>query len=366
MRILLNAANLSTGGGLSTGGALIQNWLQRADVLRVLASPELAGFLTDLGIPESSWIQVRQRPGRSLAARWAFRTLADETVRTFQPDIVFTVFGPPLWRPRAPHVCGFANGLYLPKEPIRTDNSAHSRLQTLSHQIRRALLFRSLRTDTDAIWVETETVRQQLQRLLPGKPIFVVPNELPDAFKQTAFELKPAVQQPLRILMPAAGYPHKNFALLRSLLALPDASNMQFSVTLHPQDFNRFFPDYPKPHNLGFLPADQLPKAYENADVIFAPSLAEIYSATWLEAMAAKRPLVCADIPEARDLCDNAALYFSGSSASEALAVLNSLRSDPVLLAIQVRNGIARLQDLTPVVSRPEALYRLLSQTLAL
>jgi glycosyltransferase involved in cell wall biosynthesis len=364
MRILLNAANLSTGGGLHIGSTIIQSWLQRSSTLLILASPELTHLLRDARLPDQHWIAVPERPGRSLLARQAFRKLADQTVRQFQPDSVFTVFGPPLWRPPVPHLCGFANGLYLPEQPVSPYGTKNTWLQRRRHQIRRKLLFSSLQHDTDALWVETENARQQLQALLPAKPIFVVPNEVPEAFEATVFHVKETVSTPLRVLLPAAGYSHKNFALLRVLLTLPEAHEMQFLVTLPPADFDRLFPDDPKPRNLGFLSAAELPHAYRQADVIFAPSLAEIYSATWLEAMAARRPLVCADIPEARDLCGNAALYFDGSDPRQALSVLKSLKSNPVLRVTQVRNGQSRLQALTPTYSRSDVLYQLLAQTL--
>src|SRR5688572_11945307 len=37
-------------------------------------------------------------------ARWLARRLEDE----FNPDVVYTIFGPSYWLPKAPHVIGFA------------------------------------------------------------------------------------------------------------------------------------------------------------------------------------------------------------------------------------------------------------------
>lgn len=366
MRILIHAANLTSGGGLAIGMEIIRAWLARDVPLFVLASPPIAAFLEQEGFPGKNWICIPHSPGSSLRAGADFRKIARRAEAFFRPDRVFTIFGPPLWRPRALHVCGFANGLYFPTKPVLAYGEAPDFRKTLLHRIRRWLVFRSMKKDTDLIWVETEAARGKLSGLIRDKAIQVVSNELSAAFKGRYFPEKAVSERPCRVLMVAADYPHKNFSLLRALLRLPDISgNFIFQTTLPGDSFNQYFPETASVQNLGSLSSQALAAAYADADIIFCPSRAEIFSATWIEAMAARRPLLCADIAAARALCGNAALYFEDNQPAAAAQALQKLAESRALQNTLIQNGLRRLTEIRPTTSRTDRLYELLTQMAA-
>lgn len=360
MRILIHAANLTTGGGLSIGKELLRAWIQKKDAtLLVLASPPVALFLEAEKVDAKSWKIIPYSPGSSLRASRFFRRKAQEAEHNFRPDVVFTIFGPPLWKPRAPHLCGFANGLFFPKNPVLAFGRKASFRNTLRHRIRRWLVFRSMQHDTDAIWVETEAAREKLLALVGRKEIFVVANELTKAFKDAVFEAKEAPEGKWKILMLAADYPHKNFSLLRAVLRLA-GNDFLFQTTLPAVTFQEQSGNVENVENLETVLGADLIAAYRNADAIFCPSVAEIFSATWIEAMAAKRPLLCADIPEARQICGDAALYFDGHNPESAAAALRRIITEAPLRKNLVEKGTSRLRALTPDTSRAEKLYQIL------
>lgn len=368
MRILIHAANLSAGGGLVIGQKVIRAWLAKKEVsIFVLASPPIAAFLEKEGVAANSWLCIPQSPGRSLRAGRDFRKIARQAEADFRPDVVFTVFGPPLWRPRAPHLCGFANGLYFPQNPVLPFGSSTALGQTLLHRMRRWLVFRSMKKDTDAIWVETESARGKLRSFIGRRKLYVISNELSDAFKNVIFPKVQISQTGLfHVLMVAAGYPHKNFSLLQALLKFPEiAAHFTFQTTLPEADFNRYFPETANVRNLGPLSPEALVAAYSAADFIFCPSRAEIFSATWLEAMAARRPLICADIAAARALCGDAALYFKDNDPKAASNALQQLATNPELQRQLIQNGIAKLKEWSSPTSRADRLYQLLRRMTA-
>ncbi len=362
MRILIHAANLTAGGGLSIGKEILRAWKEKGDSVLVLASPPIATFLEEESFPQSwQWKPILSSPGSSLRSGRAFRKKAAKAERIFQPDVVFTIFGPPLWRPHASHLCGFANGLYLGKKPVLAFGEKGSFSRTMRHRLRRYLVLRSMQKDTDAIWVETEAAREKLRTLIGEKEILVVPNELSASFQNSVFEEKKPPTGKWKVLMLAAGYPHKNFSLLRAMLRLPGLRNdFLFQTTLPDAAFQRHFSGVENVENLGPLSGEDLLTAYRIADLVFCPSVAEIFSATWIEAMAAKRPLLCADIPEARAICGDAALYFDGYNPQSAANALRRIMGDEALRKSLVEEGTSRLRALTPEISRAEKLYQTL------
>ncbi|MEV0841104.1 glycosyltransferase [Actinocatenispora sera] len=90
----------------------------------------------------------------------------------------------------------------------------------------------------------------------------------------------------------------------------------------------------------GFVPDDELPAAYERADIFCIPGIAELQSLVTMEAMAAGRPVVAADamaLPHLVRNGDNGWLYQPGDVAGLA-SRLGMLAADPQL---RVRMGAA-------------------------
>lgn len=90
----------------------------------------------------------------------------------------------------------------------------------------------------------------------------------------------------------------------------------------------------------GFVPDEELPAAYERADIFCIPGIAELQSLVTMEAMAAGRPVVAADamaLPHLVHNGDNGWLYQPGDVAGLA-SRLGMLAADPQL---RVRMGAA-------------------------
>lgn len=61
---------------------------------------------------------------------------------------------------------------------------------------------------------------------------------------------------------------------------------------------------------LGQVPHTDMPSLYRSAAAFVLPSLLETFGFPYVEAMASGVPIICADIPTAREICGEAALYF--------------------------------------------------------
>ena len=349
------------------GLSVLRNWIQKPDIeVCALLSPALLQHLGEEQQALKSFETVSESPGSSVSAGRGFRRQAAAFEATQNPEVVFTPFGPPVWHPQAPHLCGFANGLYLPTKKAQPYGGRISTIDRTIHILKRAAVFYSLAHDTDMIWVETEDCKKELQKLLQKKKIVVVPNEVHGVFRHFEPVVKSA-GEPFEWLFPAANYPHKNFALLRAMLQkMPVQARHRFSVTLPAEQFESCFGKeaaHPALRNLGPMPPEKLAEHYALADGVFLPSVAELFSATWLEAFATDRPLLCADIASARTVCGNAAHYFDGHSVPAALEALEKIADDKKLRTKLIAAGKERLAHFQKGPSRADALFELLLQT---
>ena len=131
-------------------------------------------------------------------------------------------------------------------------------------------------------------------------------------------------QRGLRLFYPAAGYPHKNHRIFNGLLPL-DLGGLidRLVLTIDPKQFA---------HHPAWLScvgalshADCLTQ-YRNADAVVFPSFLESYGLPLVEAMVSGKPIIAADLPYARVLCGDQAIYFDPESAESLLDGCRELR----------------------------------------
>lgn len=129
----------------------------------------------------------------------------------------------------------------------------------------------------------------------------------------------------LRLFYPAASYPHKNHGLLKDISA-PELWPVGALVLTIPPD------DNPNPNAqwlrcTGRLDREGVLDEYSSADALLFLSLAESYGFPLIEAMFLGLPIICADLPYARALCGDGAIYFDPRNSASLLAATQLLKS---------------------------------------
>lgn len=134
-------------------------------------------------------------------------------------------------------------------------------------------------------------------------------------------------QAGLSLVYPAAGYPHKNHRLLAGITDAITAPwpVERLTVTLAPEQSPA--PALPWLHCTGFLSPGQMLDIYGSADALLFLSTDESYGFPLIEAMFVGLPIVCPDLPYARTLCGDAAIYFDPQSVSALKAAVTMLRN---------------------------------------
>jgi glycosyltransferase involved in cell wall biosynthesis len=168
----------------------------------------------------------------------------------------------------------------------------------------------------------------------------------------------PGEHEKLRLLCLSAFYKHKNLGVIphvaRNLQQLLPGREFEFVLTLPPEQppwkslssraarlgvQNRLV-------TLGPVPVSEGPALYRSCHISFLPTVLEMFSATYPEAMAMGMPILTSNLDFARDVCRDAALYFSPRDPEESAERVAQLACDPKLWNELVARGKARLSEL--------------------
>ena len=130
----------------------------------------------------------------------------------------------------------------------------------------------------------------------------------------------------LRLIYPAASYPHKNHKLLSAITrANADAWPVQRLVLTVGNDLNPA-PTVPWVDCVGFLSAQQMIQAYSHVDALLFLSRDESYGFPLVEAMFVGLPIICPDLPYARILCGEQAIYFDPNHVASLKKAIETLK----------------------------------------
>jgi hypothetical protein len=199
------------------------------------------------------------------------------------------------------------------------------------------LLFRFNCRFANAFIVQTAAMKNALESAYPRTrgAIHVLPQPVPkwllDAKLRRHGRNGPDAEK-LELFYPAARYRHKNHDLLATMtVADADTWPVATLVLTIPGTTNPN-PRIPWLQCVGALPPARVLEFYAKTDALLFLSTTESYGFPLLEAMWTGLPIICPDLPYARDLCGRDAIYFDAHR-------LSSLRAAVVELRDRLRSG---------------------------
>jgi hypothetical protein len=222
-------------------------------------------------------------------------------------------------------VRGAAKQVVFVHSPFIVGGSSGSGLaQRLKGEMLRSVFRANLRW-VDAVIVQTQAMRSALGDAYPElrEKIHIVSQPAPRWLLGGVSNETPRKPGGLRLFYPAAGYPHKNHALIRRYANLPGRTDAIESITVtveQPAGEAATALRY-----LGQIEPAEVMRQYAACDALLFPSLDESYGLPLVEAMHLGLPIVAADRPYAHVLCGEGAIYFDPTSDASLAAAIDEL-----------------------------------------
>lgn len=201
---------------------------------------------------------------------------------------------------------------------------------SLAFRVMRAL-FRINMKYVHCLVVQTDVIKNQIVESYPalsGK-VSVIPMPPPNWLRSTSPQKKKEnYADGLKLFYPAAGYPHKNHRLLIGMCQRPRSAKYinEIIVTLEDEVFKKLGFQHELLNNAGRLSQRRCLEVYVESDALFFPSLLESYGLPLVEAMSLGMPVICSDLPYARWVCEDEAVYFDPNLADSALNAICEVR----------------------------------------
>lgn len=358
MKILINLSNLKMGGALQVAYSFLIELLF-LDVegfdFYIILSREIENELIgqeDHIFKRMKVYKLKNQPDfgfRGIKARRELGSIED----SINPDCVFSIFGPTYWKPKSIHIAGFAAGWTINPESIAFN--VLSSKDRIKKKIQNKIKLWSSVDETDVFIVETDVVKQRLNKYgkVELKNINVVGNTFGNQYNQkldfTSFKLPPrSSNNEFRLITISANYPHKNLIIIRNVAQLfkENGVEVKFFITISNEDYIHLFKGYEDYiHNLGQVKVKDCPAIYKQCDALFLPTLLESFTASYLEAMVMKLPILTSDLDFARYLCGEAALYFNPLDQQDIVDKIELLKNDKILHKSLVDLGSMKLKD---------------------
>lgn len=205
--------------------------------------------------------------------------------------------------------------------------STGRRLGALKYWVARWLFRRNMRYVSKFI-VQTEAMKSSLtdsypelmgriQVLAQPAPAWLISSQL----KRMQFHSGP--NSGLRLFYPAATYPHKNHRILGEIDCQETWPVSELVLTIPENQSPN--PSLVWMRCVGRLEPDAVLDVYRTADALLFLSLSESLGFPLVEAMWIGVPVICPDLPYARTLCGEQAIYFDPHNVASLRAAIDEL-----------------------------------------
>ncbi len=218
-------------------------------------------------------------------------------------------------------------------------------------------------------WTENPYISEKLKKLFKGSQVFTVTNYYNQVYDHPEKWINKQLPKfdGITLLTITASYPHKNLPISVEIAEILNREHPNFKFRFVFTIDACQFPEIPerlKKHFLfiGRVDIAECPSLYEQADIMFQPTLLECFTATYPEAMKMCRPIVTTDIEFARGLCGDAAVYYSPLSAIDAANAIYSVATNETLRNKLISEGEKQLTMFDDYTKRTEKLISIMQK----
>lgn len=362
MRILINATNLKEGGGVQVAQSICDQLRHFSQHQFVLA---LSSYINDDNIifgSNSEVVRYDLKHNFTTIVLGRDRFL-DDLVKTRHIEAVLTVFGPSIWRPKVAHLCGFARAQIILKD------SPYYKQKSFKEAILYKVWAWSFRRSSDVFYTENPYITEILGKFYPKAKVYTVTNFYNQVFDNQEVWRRDIQLPPYKgitCLSVAYPTPHKNFGIIEGIVkhlrvVHPDFS-VRFVLTCNAEQWPMSDDVKDNVLFIGKTDVSQCPFLYQQADIMFMPTLMECFTATYPEAMRMSVPIVTTNLEFARGLCGNAACYYNATDAASAAEAIFRVATDTDYAKSLAENGKEQLKSFDNYEQRATKLISILEK----
>jgi glycosyltransferase involved in cell wall biosynthesis len=365
--LFLNALAASAGGGLTYVRNVIPHLSARGDVrATVLVN---GAFRHELGNnrPNLELIEANTRGG-VLGRFWFEERNLPQLIRRSGANVLLSAGNFALWNSPVPQILLSRNALYTSADFLRDLRRRGDYRLLLDTQLKACFAKASI-GEADITAAPSEAFAQEL-REWTGKEVLAIHHGFDqEAFTRDQSPLPEEIQAQLeategdlRLLFVSHYNYYRNFeTLLQAIPILKERFTQKVSLLLtcklcsedNPGSYAADSAKALVKHlgieanvvELGSVPYGQLHHVYRAADIYVTPAYAESFAHPLVEAMSSGLPVIASDLAVHREICGNAALYFSSWCPDAMASRVDEIRRDVSLSHGLAANGLQRVQQ---------------------
>lgn len=366
IRLFVNGIAASAGGGLTYLRNVVPQLARRADChTTVLVSPQLRREFEVL--PNIAVLEMPQ--GRSTFRRFASeQTQLPKLIRENRAQVLISTGNFAVWNSPVPQILLSRNSLYTSRD-FRRDLRERRKYAMLADTLVKGWAARISVRRSEITVAPTQAFAAELQKW-SGRKIVA----LHHGFDRHAFAADPTPLPPpttkslesaadsLRLLFVSHYNYYRNFeTLFRAMPILSKRLNGKVKLFLTCQLRSGKNPgtygaetaaevagDLNARENiieLGTIPYRSLHYLYRACHIYVTSAYAESFAHPLVEAMSSGLPVVASDLPVHREICGDAALYFSRFSAEEVAERILQIKDSTELAGTLSKNGLRRANN---------------------
>lgn len=284
---------------------------------------QVSGFICD------DKCAVFKSPAKSFLSRFKIKRL----VKKMKPELVYTSAGPTYIKFDSFHVMGCSNPYFLGPSKQAIDclgGKLQVFIRTL-HTIYQAYYFKM----ANHWFLQTEASMNELTRKLrvTQGSCSIIHNAVSNNFLAPNSDFKDiSSKQVIKVFVPSAYYPHKNLEIIPTIITLLNNNSnkrYEFYLTISNESFENFkriegFEAIEAQiFNHGTYSHSDAARLYSMHDVVFLPSVLEVFSTSYIEAIAMKMPLIVPEFSFSKSICKSYPIYYESDSIESCVSAFS-------------------------------------------
>ena len=289
-----------------------------------LVSKNVLKILNDIEFYSTQVVLIKDSPSKKIASRRIIKQYEDK----FCPDLIFTMAGPSYIKFKNKHIMGCSNPyiIYASNKDIKYGRSylefINRLLRTLYQQ------FYIMKADYYLFQTNISMNAFSNKFSVERKKLYCIPNALgmidnvDNVHNNNKYIKK---NKCLSIFCPFENYSHKGIHIIPQVSKKLELLNInaKFNLTISQNDLtNRQKNIFKNFNNINFIGRKSYSKMsfeYNKNDIVFLPSILEVFSTVCIESLYFKKPIVISNKNFNRDILESYAVYCDSFSVQDCV-----------------------------------------------